>query len=97
MRRAESLGGARCLLARVGLVLGDCIPLNHPGSAAWAPTSSCPRAAQTGPTSQSKYPPVCLAYAWLQCGMDPYIILPEKAECVDQQTLKMQVGAATAL
>ncbi len=28
----------------------------------------------------------------LQCGMDPYIILPEKAECVDQQTLKMQVG-----
>jgi DNA replication licensing factor MCM5 len=26
------------------------------------------------------------------CGMDPYIILPEKAECVDQQTLKMQVG-----
>lgn len=32
----------------------------------------------------------------MQCGMDPYIILPEKAECVDQQTLKMQVGAATA-
>lgn len=26
-----------------------------------------------------------------QCGQDPYIILPDRAECVDQQTLKMQV------
>ena len=26
-----------------------------------------------------------------QCGTDPYILLADKAECVDQQTLKMQV------
>lgn len=26
-----------------------------------------------------------------QCGTDPYIVLADKSECVDQQTLKMQV------
>lgn len=29
-----------------------------------------------------------------QCGQDPYIVLPDRSECVDQQTLKMQVGGA---
>lgn len=26
-----------------------------------------------------------------QCGQDPYIVLPDRSECVDQQTLKIQV------
>lgn len=26
-----------------------------------------------------------------QCGQDPYIVLPDKSVCVDQQTLKIQV------
>lgn len=26
-----------------------------------------------------------------ECGIDPYIVLPDKSVCVDQQTLKMQV------
>lgn len=32
-----------------------------------------------------------------QCGTDPYILLPDKSDCVDQQTLKMQVGVQAAL
>ncbi len=32
-----------------------------------------------------------------QCGQDPYIVLPDRSECVDQQTLKMQVGAGGRL
>lgn len=29
-----------------------------------------------------------------QCGQDPYLVLPDRSECVDQQTLKMQVRGA---
>lgn len=92
-RRPQRGGGARPALRRVPTrpPRARCAPLG-------APRRATKRIACRPGVGGALIPRVCDAAALPgqsnQCGQDPYIVLPDRSECVDQQTLKMQARLA---